>query len=52
VTGLPASRLRVLTHLKAALMGIDLAAILGQVFYCVKFWEKGCNGAEDYLLMK
>jgi hypothetical protein len=31
MTGLPASRLRVSIHLKAALMGIDLATILGRV---------------------
>jgi hypothetical protein len=34
---LPASRLRVLLHLKAALMGIELTAILGRVWGSVKF---------------
>jgi hypothetical protein len=37
VAGLPASRLRVLVHLKAALMGIELTAILGRVLGSVKF---------------
>jgi hypothetical protein len=37
---LPASRLRVQDHLKAALMGIELAGILVRVFGFVKFGER------------
>jgi hypothetical protein len=41
--GLPASRLRVFGHLKAALMGIELAAILVRVLGSVKSCKYGCG---------